>query len=133
MPASAEQASPKDRARMAVSIADYIHDGDYGKSNPFKTGAVEVGAVVIESHWALADWRSADGSTHGQVSFFYECDHWNVGAVSIGGALSVQNLIARKGLGQMPAPAATKLAAELTQLESQEIAYLKPAKATGDC
>jgi hypothetical protein len=136
-PAFAQQASLQDRTRMAVSIADYIHDGDYdrsqGRPNPFKSDAVELGAVAIQGHWALGNWRLADESIHGQVFFFYECDHWNVGNVATGSSLKVQDLVARQGVGRIPSPSAARLVADLVQLESQHVAYLKPAKPEMTC
>jgi hypothetical protein len=118
---------------MAASVADYISEGDYSKSNPFKTRSVEIGAAAIQSRWALAEWQSADGSIRGQVFFFYECDHWNVGLVSAGSALRVQDIVARQGLGAIPAPAAAKLVAGLTEVNAQHVAYLEPAKAGTSC
>jgi len=127
-PANATLASIQDRMRMSVSIADYIHDS---LSNSFKTDDVELGPAAVERNFALADWRSADGKLHGQVSFFYLCDHWNVGQVSTGRPLRAQDLIAPpksvRQIGSIPAKIASKLAAELAQLELRHVTYLKPA------
>jgi hypothetical protein len=133
LPANAEQASLQDRLGMSASVADYIHDHDYGKSNPFQTDAVEIGAAAIEAHhsaeeytrYALADWRSADGKGHGQVLFSYLCDHWNIEAVSIGRPFSAQRLV--EEAKRLPAATASKLVAQVVQLEKLNIAYLKPA------
>lgn len=83
-PTYAAQAALQERTQMSISIADYIRD--VGKPNPFKTHLVELGAATVEGHWALADWRSPDGKVHGRISFFYLCDHWNVGKVITGQA-----------------------------------------------
>jgi len=129
-PISAAQASIQDRTRMSVSIADYIHD--YGKSNSFKTNAVELGPAGVEGHSALADWRSADGKHRGQISFFYLCDHWNVGKISTGQPLRAKDLVGQ-ALSSMSTRTAAKLIADLKQLESQHVAYLRPAHNEVSC
>ncbi|MBV8082324.1 MAG: hypothetical protein JOY86_05005 [Candidatus Eremiobacteraeota bacterium] len=136
MPAMGEEASLQNRRAMNQAIADYIHDlHDLGKSNPFKASGVELGPAVTEEQWgesvqsgrwALADWRSADGTTKGQVSLFYMCDGWNVGKVSIRSTLSPTDLQSRYMDG-VPARIAVKLVSELGQIESKNIGYLKPA------
>jgi len=124
-PANAAQATVQQRMSLSVSVADYIHPG---KSNPFKTDAVELGAAAIEGRFALADWRSADRSAHGQVSFYTVCDQWYVGIVSMGRPLTAQNLVGPPQLeSSVPSAIASKLVSELAQLEDLHIEYLKPA------
>jgi hypothetical protein len=138
-PANASQASIQDRMGMSQSVADYIHNRDYGKSNPFNTNTVEIGAAAIEAHhsaeeytrYALADWRSADGKVHGQVLFYYLCDHWNIEAVSSGRPFSAQGLIEQAK--RLPAATASKLVDQVVQLEKLSIAYLKPAHPGFSC
>ncbi|HME81814.1 MAG TPA: hypothetical protein VKF82_07030 [Candidatus Eremiobacteraceae bacterium] len=126
----ARQASVQERLAMSVSIADYIHYHNYyGKTNPFKTEAVELGAAATEGRFALADWRSADDREHGQASFYTVCDTRFVGTVSTGRPLTTQNLVGQPKLeSSVPAPIAAKLVAEVAQLEDLHIAYLKPAQ-----
>jgi hypothetical protein len=134
-PANAARASVKDRMRMSVSISDYIHYHDRGKSNAFKTDAVEVGAAAIEGQFALADWRSADGRARGQVLFFYVCDDWNVGAISTGRPLSIAMVRMQSPFlaAHLTEKIASKLAAEVTRLEVQHVAYLKPTHPRPTC
>src|SRR5579864_186720 len=127
-PAVARLATVRERTELSIMIASYLHNRDYGKSNPFKTDAVEIGAAVIESHFALADWKSADGKEHGQVVFFYLCDSWNVGKVTES-AFRAQDLTGRY-LGDLPQEDAAKLIAELKWAEGQGVSYLKPAQPT---
>lgn len=122
-------ATIQDRARMAQEIADDVHYD--GKSNVFKTDAVELGAAAIEGNTALADWRSADRTKHGQVYFFYICDHWNVGKVSIGRPLTARELETNHYSAH--AVDTTKLIAELKKLESHGIAYLNPPHFGATC
>jgi hypothetical protein len=81
-PVIAAQATVEQRLRMSVEIASYIRD--FGKRNEFHTERVDLGPTAIEGNWALADWRSDDGKLHGQVSFAYICDHWNLEKVRLG-------------------------------------------------
>ncbi len=129
-PAYAAQASLRERTEMSISIADYIVDA--GKSNPFKAHSVELGTATIEGHWALADWRSADGKVQGRVSFFFLCDHWNVGKVITRRDLRAHDFVGG-GMSGIPAEASGKLVAELSRLESQHVAFLKPARAGPSC
>lgn len=130
-PAVARLATVHERAELSVTIASYLHNRDYGKSNPFGTGAVEVGAAVIESRFALADWKSADGKEQGQVVFFYACDSWNVGKVTRS-PFQAQDLTGHYQ-GDLTKEDAAKLVAELKWAEGQSIGYLKPAKPTTGC
>jgi hypothetical protein len=126
-PANAAQASVRDRMLMSGSASDAIYK--------FKTSDVEIGAAVTGGQfgqYALAEWRSARGKLHGQVSFFYICDHWNVGKVSTGRPFRARDLVGNGGFG-IPGATASKLVAELKQLDDQHIAYLKPARAAGGC
>jgi|SRR5579872_719021 len=128
-PCHAAEASVQDRIGLSVSISDYIRDIKYeNTSNLFRTTTVEIGATVIEDSSALADWRSADGKKHGQVFFYHMCEHWWVEAVSVGRALSAHEIA-----GRIPAAAATRLVAELANVEDQPVAYLKPARPGGTC
>ena len=129
-PINAAQASVEERTRMSVSIAAYIHD--FGRSSDFKTDAVELGPTAVVGNSALADWRSVDGKRHGQISFFYLCDHWNVGKISTGQPLQAKDLVGQ-GLSNMSTKTATKLLADLKQFEKQHVAYLKPAHNEGSC
>lgn len=129
-PISAAQASIGDRIRMSEEIANYIHGS--GRSNAFKAGAVELGPATVEGNFALADWRSADRKRHGQVSFFYACDHWNVGKISVGRPFQAKDLVS-KDLSNVSLKTAAKLLADLKQLENQHVAYLKPAHDEGSC
>jgi hypothetical protein len=124
--AQAEVASADERSRMAVEVANYIHD-----LNPaFHAGsfdgarAVEIGAAVIEQPGALADWRGENGKGHGQVAFLYVCDHWNVLKVSNGVPLRPEQIVV-----QQPFPitksVAKKLVAELAALETKNVVFLK--------
>ena len=129
-PANTARATLLDRTRMSVEIAGYIRD--VGKSNEFKTKFVELGAAAIEGNWALADWRSEDGKQRGQASFAYLCDHWNLEKVKIGHPLHAQDLVGHR-LGGAPVAFAEKLVADLKLLETQHIAYLKPAHSEVGC
>jgi hypothetical protein len=131
-PASAVTANAQTRQRLAITISDYIADHDYGKSNPFKTNAVEIGAAAKEGNYALADWRSPDGKLQGQVSFFYACDGWNVGVVTADRPLEVKDLTGNS-FGQMPDDVASKLVTDVAQFASLRVAYLKPAPAGPRC
>jgi len=126
----AGQASVETRVRLSETVASYIHD--YPKSNGFQTNLVEIGAAATDGQFALADWRSVDGKPHGQVAFYYLCDHWNLGKISMGSPLSVQDLVG-VGFSAVPRAVASKLVSDLRALEVEHIAYLKPAKATGSC
>jgi hypothetical protein len=129
-PVIAAQATVQDRMRMSVEIADYIRDS--GKSNEFHAGSVNLGAAVIEGHWAIADWRSEGDKLHGQVAFAFLCDHWNLERVTIGRPLRVQDLVGHH-TGGSPVAIAEKLVADLKSLETQHIAYMKPAHAGVEC
>ncbi|GEM_PF-4565671 len=132
-PTTGAAATLRERAAMSQSVADYVHDPGMGvyHTNPFKTNSVEIGAAVVEtssdplsySRFALADWRSQDASSHGQVFFRYLCDHWNVTSVSIGRPLTFQEILAAR----TPKTVAENLVAGLAGLESQQVAYLEPA------
>jgi hypothetical protein len=130
-PTGARLATVRERVGLSVTIASYLHNRDYGKSNPFETGAVAVGAAVVESHFALADWKSADGKEKGQVDFFYACDSWNVGKVTKA-QFRVQDLTGRR-LGEVTREDAAKMIAELKWAERQGVGYLRPAKPTTTC
>lgn len=127
----AREASIADRTGMSVEIADYIKDA--GRANEFKTGAVEVGAAAIEGQTALADWRSADGKERGQVTFFHSCDHWNLGRVSIGHAITANGLHASHLPGSPSVDDAIRLVDELRRLEVRHVAFLAPARAGISC
>jgi hypothetical protein len=134
--ANARRATVEDRTEMAVEIATDIHfDQKYLSPNPFKTNAVELGPTAIEDSTtfgdiALADWHSADGRVHGQVLLINMCG-WHVKAVSVGRRLRAQDYTGRAD------PAVTnilsKLSADLTVLEAQHVAYLKPARPVIGC
>jgi hypothetical protein len=132
---SAEQASIVERSWMAASIAGYIKDGDYGRTrgraNPFQSNVVQIGAAVIEWPFAVADWRTLGGSVHGQVSFFYLCDHWNVGVVKTRSIRSTE-LISSTAPQTLTASTATALTAELAVAEASPVAYLR-ATANARC
>jgi hypothetical protein len=133
--ASARQTSIAERSQLAASIAAYIKDGDYrqsrGQANPFQSSVVEIGAAVIVWPFALANWRTPGGSVHGQVSFFYFCDHWNVGVVERRRIRSTE-LISSMAPKPLTASAATALTAELAAAEASPSAYLK-ATANAGC
>ncbi len=133
--ALAEQASKDERARMAVEVANYIHDT---REPAFAAGAfhgataIEIGAAVIEMPGALADWRGANGNGHGQVAFLYVCDHWNVLKISNGAPLRPDQIMVKQPF-PITRPLADKLVAELAQLDTTNVAFLKPAKAHQGC
>lgn len=128
VPASAKTASAQERVQLSVAMADAINDGHSAKS-PFFSGAksVEIGAATVDHPWALADWRSTDGKTHGQVLFRYLCDHWNV--------WSVTSTLTPAQLGHhgVPKSIATTMVADLSALEAQHFAYLGPARPGVTC
>ena len=128
-PPFAYTASVADRTRMSVEVASYIHDP--GVPNAFKSTSVEIGATAIDWPFALADWRSADGKRHGQVSFFHMCDSWNVGAVSVNRPLTVTELT--HSYGRMSEDKAAQLISKLDRLEVQQLTFLKPAKPIQGC
>ncbi len=133
--ARAVTASDQERAYMAIEVANYIH---YPHDRAFKAGsfngasAVEIGAAAIEQPGALADWRAAKGSGHGQVAFLYVCDHWNVLKVSNGVPLRAEQIVV-----QQPFPItkskANSLVAELARLEDNNVTFLKPARPRAGC
>jgi hypothetical protein len=133
-PALGSEASVQERKSMSQSVADDIHD----YPNEFRAKAVEIGAAVIEeadqsapsSHYALADWRSADGTLHGQVFFINMCDHWNVEAVSFGRPLTVQEIVSVR---RTPTKIAKGLLGELAGVDSAAVAYLKPSTPGFSC
>ena len=131
VPALADKASVEDREYISASISNCIHRRDPGCSpNPFKTNSVEVGATVEIQMIALADWKSTDGTKHGQVFLSTKgCQLWYVGLVSIERALRPEELTASMG-GYLSEPRLTKQVAkelvdELAQIEAQNIAYLR--------
>jgi hypothetical protein len=130
-PAAGAQASLLDRQLMSIAIADYIHNRDFGTSNPFHAVSIEVGATVIDWPYALADWRSADGKEHGQVSFVHLCDHWNVESVSRGQRMRVSDVM--ESTHDISAKTATKLIADLLSAEDRHVAFLKPSHAGVSC
>ncbi|MGB6986148.1 MAG: hypothetical protein WBD74_09280 [Candidatus Aquilonibacter sp.] len=124
----AAQAMPAQRQELAQAVADAIH------TNPatfHRIKAVEVGAAVVDGYNALANWRSQDQTQHGQVSFYLACDHWNVGNVSFGRALTPAQI--ESGDHPFGKPDGSKQLAELAGLETRNIAYLKPATGKGRC
>lgn len=129
---SGGEASRDDRARMAVSVAECIRDEPKCARAFAGAGAVEIGAAAIEGDAAIADWREARGSRHGQVGFFYACDHWNVGPVTKAAPLRPAQLVTGPRWGASRATA-NKLVSELAQLESEHVAFLKPAEPGPDC
>lgn len=120
---------------MAVEVANYIHDVH---NRAFHAGsfsgatAVQIGAAVIEQPGALADWRAANGKAHGQVAFLYVCDHWNVLKVSNGGPLRPEQIVVEQPF-PITRSVADKLVAELAELETKNVAFLKPARAHPGC
>lgn len=133
--ASAKKADVAERSRMAASIAEYIADGDYGRSigrpNPFRSTDVKLGTAVVVWPWALADWRAARGLIHGQVSFFYLCDHWNVGIVETR-PIQSRELVTLTFPKPMTARTAAELTTELAAAEASPTAYVK-APGRGGC
>jgi hypothetical protein len=133
--AQAEVASADERARMALEVANYIH---YPHDRAFKAGsfngatAVEIGAAVIEQPGGLADWRAASGKGHGQVALLYVCDHWNVLKISNGVPLRPQQIVVELPF-PITRPVADKLVAELGQIETKNVAFLKPARPHPGC
>jgi hypothetical protein len=124
----AAEATSSQRHELAQAVADEIH------SNPgafHRLKAVEVGAAVVDGYNALADWRSPDQAQKGQVSFYLACDHWNVGHVSFDRTLTPAEI--ESGDHPFGKPQGSKLLAELAGLETQHIAYLKPASGTKRC
>jgi hypothetical protein len=132
-PVNARNASVQERTGMSQSVADYIEDvkvGDMKADGALKgVRAVEIAAAAIEWPWALADWRSADGTAHGQILFRYMCDHWNVRKVSREAFAQNQHLTA---LG-VPEPSAIKLISEIAAAETHHVAYLMPSRAGVGC
>ncbi len=124
----AAQATSTQRQELAQAVADEIH------TNPatfHHLRAVEVGAAVVDGYNALADWRSQDQTQHGQVSFYLACDHWNVGNVSFGRALTAVQI--ESGDHPFGKPNGSKQLAELAGLTTKNIAYLKPATGKARC
>lgn len=123
-PAYGATASIEERKEISRSISADLHYIDTGKSNPFGTEAVEIGATVrVGDYYALADWQSADKKRHGQLYVTTKgCEVWSIQKVSVGHPLTAQDLIASNA----PPRIATELVAELSKLEAQQIAYLKP-------
>jgi hypothetical protein len=135
--AIAGSASVSDRTDMAVEIAtDIRYYQKAGLPNPFRTKAVELGPTAVEDgksagSLALADWRSADGKTHGQVLFYGMCG-WHVGSVSVGHRLAANDAKVFSGF-LVSAKDFSKLAADLAALEPQHVAYLNPAPPETGC
>jgi hypothetical protein len=124
----AAQATPSQRQELAQAVADEIH------SNPatfHHLKAVEVGAAVVDGYNALADWRSPDRAHKGQVSFYLACDHWNVGHASFDRGLTAAQI--ESGDHPFGKPQGSKQLAELAGLDTQDIAYLKPATGKKRC
>ncbi|MGC2129629.1 MAG: hypothetical protein WA629_05970, partial [Candidatus Aquilonibacter sp.] len=94
--------------------------------------AVEIGAAVIEQPGALADWRSENGNGGGQVAFLYVCDHWNVLKVSNGVPLRPEQIVVEQPF-PITKTVAQKLVAELAQLETKNVVFLKPARPHPGC
>ena len=126
--ALAAQATAAQRQELAQAVADAIHSN---AATFHHLKAVEVGAAVVDGYNALADWRSHDQAQRGQVSFYLACDHWNVGNVSFGRALTPQEIAS--GDHPFGKPNGSKQLAELAALETQNVAYLKPAIGTKRC
>jgi hypothetical protein len=132
--AQAEVASADERLRMALEVANYIHDTNpaFHAGSFDGTRAVEIGAAVIEQPGALADWRGENGKGHGQVAFLYVCDHWNVLKISNGIPLRPEQIVV-----QQPFPitksVAQKLVAELAALETKNVVFLKPVRPHPGC
>jgi hypothetical protein len=137
-PASARQASDRERMEMAVEIATLIrYKIETQVTSIFKTNAVELGPAAIEMSQAygdvaLADWHSADGSVHGQVMFIDMCG-WQLKAVSLGRRLRAQDYQAQSGPLTPVAKVFSKLSADVIELEAQHVAYLKPARPLIGC
>jgi hypothetical protein len=126
--AIAATATASQRQELAQAVADAIH------ANPatfHHLKAIEVGAAVVDGYNALADWRSQDRSQHGQVSFYLACDHWNVGNVSFGRMLTAAEI--ESGDHPFGKPNGSAQLAELAGLQTNTVAYLKPATGTKRC
>jgi hypothetical protein len=121
--AHAGMASKSEQVEMGIAIATDIHDNGTGG---FRTRSVEIGPAMIEGPWALADWRSADGTENGQVLFRYICNNWNVWSVTAG-AFGARKL-AQRGV---PSGKATALLADLSQL--QHVAFTKVGPPGSTC
>jgi hypothetical protein len=117
---------------MAVSVADCIHDEPNCARHFGGAAAIQIGAAAIEGGAAIADWHEAGGSRHGQVGFFHACDRWNVGPVSNGIPLRPDQLVMDPPWGSTKVTA-RRLVAELAELESQHVGFLKPARPGPDC
>jgi hypothetical protein len=133
-PVAAKQAADRDRIAMSVEVANYIHDPYGVGSHPNAFGGsskIEIGSAAIEWPYALADWRSTDGKYRGQIAFWYMCDHWNVGPITIGRRMSPKELVAMRPGDKEPVPAA--LIAELQKLEARHVAFIQPAHPTKGC
>lgn len=128
-PPYAITASVEDRTRMSVAVASYIHDPS--ESNMFKSSAVEIGATAIDWPYALADWKSADGTRSGQVLFFHICDAWNVATVSMMRQITLDELT--HSIGRMTRDKGKQLISKLDELGGQRIAFLKPATPVQGC
>jgi hypothetical protein len=126
--ALAAQATSTQRQELAQAVADEIHTSP---ATFHQLKAVEVGAAVVDGYNALANWRSHDQAQHGQVSFYLACDHWNVGNVSFGRALTPAQI--ESGDHPFGKPDGSKQLAELAGLATKNIAYLKPATGKGRC
>lgn len=131
--ARSKPASIVDRKLMAVEVANYIQQ--HGTFKGAKQ--VMIGRAIVEGMWALADWKAAKGSQSGQVGFYFACDHWNVGVVSVGTNLTARTLAGMWSFEPLTAAAKTaraqKLIAQMQQARRANVAYLPPAKATGGC
>lgn len=121
----AATASARDVGRLGVAIATGIRDN--GPAT-FGTRFVELGAAAIERPWALADWRSIDRTTHGQVLFVYRCDQWNV-RVATTKPLSRDQLAAQG----VPSTTTAQLIADLSALEHRGVSYVKVGQASVGC
>ncbi|HTZ53622.1 MAG TPA: hypothetical protein VMB20_01055 [Candidatus Acidoferrum sp.] len=124
----AAQATSAQRQELAQAVANEIH-ANPATFHHLKT--VEVGAAVVDGYNALADWRSHDQTQHGQASFYLACDHWNVGNVSFGRALTPAQI--ESGDHPFGKPDGGKQLAELAALETKHIAYLKPPVGRHSC
>lgn len=114
--AYAATASTAEHARLATAVANAIRDNGPGI---FRTRDVDLGPAAIELPWAIADWRSVEGNSKGQVIFRYFCDSWNVAGIAPG-TFNAQELAARG----VPPDKATRLLADLSR-SAHDVAYTK--------
>ena len=121
-PASAATASASDRAAMSVATANYLVKV---KDDLLSHGGAEIGAAAIEGDWAIADFRSGDGSEHGQLLFKRGCGRWVMRIAMEGSSLDVDDLTSYG----VPSDAARKLVSEIPQ--QRQVAYLAAQKPAG--